>query len=136
MGRDRPLGGLERAVLDRLWTSGPTDVKTLHRSLGRERGLAPTTIQSTLERLHRKGLLERTKRGRAFVYRPRLTRREWVARALAGAIDALPGADPRLLLAAFVDLAERAGAAQLEELERLVRQRRSEGRSRSGGEPR
>jgi len=53
-------------------------------------------------------------------------------------IDALPGADAdaRLLLAAFVDLAERAGAAQLEELERLVRQRRSEGRSRSGGEPR
>jgi len=131
VGRDRPLGELERAVLDRLWASGPTDVKSLHGSLGRERGLAPTTIQSTLERLFRKGLLERSKRGRAFVYRPRLTRREWVARTLAGAIDAVPGADARLLLAAFVDLAERAGAAQLEELERLVRQRRGETRSRA-----
>jgi hypothetical protein len=36
----------------------------------------------------------------------------------------IPGTQAETLLAAFVDLTERAGEAQLAELERLVRERR------------
>jgi len=125
--RRRPLprlGELERAVLDRLWSHGPADVKTMHRELGAARGIAPNTVQSTLDRLFRKGLAERAKLGRAHHYRARISREEWVARTLEAIADALPGAEPRLLLASFVDLAERAGAEPLAELERLVRERR------------
>jgi predicted transcriptional regulator len=134
MGRDpersraRVLGALERAVLDALWSAGASDVKAMHRAVGTARGIAPNTIQSTLERLVRKGLAERRKVGRAFEYAPRLSRREWLAAELEALLVDAKG-PARLLLAAFVDLTERAGAERLSELEALVRERR---RERSG----
>jgi predicted transcriptional regulator len=126
------LGQLERAVLDRLWSHGEADVKAMHAALGVSRGIAPNTVQSTLERLFRKRLCERTKVGRAYSYRALISRREWVARSLEGLFEAVPGADPQLLLSGFVDLAERAGAEHLAELERMVRRRRR--RERQAGQ--
>lgn len=121
------LGDLERSVLDRLWSDGPGDVKAVHASVGRARGLAPNTIQSTLERLHRKGLASRTKQGRAFVYAARLSRGEWLARSLEELVEGVPGLDADTLVTAFVDVAERTGGDHLQALERRVRARRREG---------
>src|SRR5262245_42445274 len=98
----------------------------MHLAIGQPRGLRSNTIQSTLDRLFRKGLAERCKRGRAFEYSARITRGEWLARALAGVLEATPGADGETLHAAFVDLAERAGDASLAALEERIRQRRRE----------
>lgn len=111
------LGALEMAVLDRLWTRGAADVADMHAEVGVPRGLASNTIQSTLERLHRKGLAERSKRGRAYEYRARISRQEWLTHALSGLLDATPGADADLVLSAFVDLVERTGEASLDALE-------------------
>jgi predicted transcriptional regulator len=73
------IGRLELAVLDRLWSGGPADVKSVHADVGAARGLTPNTIQSTLERLHRKGLAERSKEGRAYRYAARVSRETWLA---------------------------------------------------------
>jgi predicted transcriptional regulator len=117
------LGALELAVLDRLWEAGPSDVRRMHAFVGEARGISPNTVQSTLERLHRKGFADRRKIGRGYAYTARFTRSEWLGRAVGELLDALPRA-AELPLAAFVDLAERAGAEQLDALERLVRERR------------
>lgn len=125
------LGELERVVLARLWSDGPTDVKAMHRAVGDARGIKPNTVQSTLDRLHRKGLAERVKVGRAYTYRARVSQQEWVLRTLEVIRADLSDGASDLLLSAFVDLAERTGSEQLEELERLVRARRE--RSGEGG---
>lgn len=120
------LGALEMAVLDRLWSAGPGDVASVHDAVGAPRGLASNTIQSTLERLFRKGLAERHKVGRAFWYRASVSRSEWLARAFGQLIAATPGADGETLIAAFVDLVQRTGSDDLDALEELVRRRRRE----------
>jgi predicted transcriptional regulator len=55
------LGELESAVLERLWSAGPEDVKAVHQAVGARRGITLNTVQSTMERLYRKGLLARDK---------------------------------------------------------------------------
>jgi predicted transcriptional regulator len=122
---ERPaLGGLEREVLERLWRAGAAGVRAVHAAVGRERGISAQTVHSALERLVRKQLAERRKVGRAYEYRARLSRQEWMARGLDGLVREQPGAGAEVLLAAFVDAAERAGEDRLAELERLVRARR------------
>jgi predicted transcriptional regulator len=121
------LGELERAVLDRLWSDGPADVRTMHRAVGQPRGITPNTIQSTLERLHRKGFATRRKRGRAYLYGASLTRREWLSNAVEELVRGLPGAGAGTIVSAFVDVLERTSEDQLEELERRVRERRQRG---------
>jgi len=112
-------------VLDHLWSTGPGDVGAVHEAVGAPRGLARNTVQSTLERLHRKQLAQRTKQGRAFVYEAALTRSEWLARAIEELVGGVPELDAVSLLAAFVDVTERS--ADLDALERLVRERRRRG---------
>ncbi len=122
--RQPRLGYLEMAILDGLWARGPMDVTTAHREVREARRLARNTVQSTLERLVRKDLAERQKVGRAYEYRATLSRADWITHALGTLLGSIPGAEPGPALASFVDLAERAGDASLEELEKLVRQRR------------
>ena len=115
-------------MLDRLWSHGPADVKTMHRAVGEPRGITPNTIQSTLERLRRKGIAKRRKRGRAYLYGASLTRREWLSNAVEELVRAMPGAGAETVVSAFVDVLERTSEARLEELEQRVRQRRQRGR--------
>ncbi len=122
------LGELERAVLARLWSEGPADVRTVHRAVGELRGIRPNTIQSTLERLHRKGLARRWKQGRAYLYDAALTRREWLSHAIEELISEAPGVGAETVVSAFVDLLERTTEDQLAELERRIRERRVQGR--------
>lgn len=110
--------------MDRLWRVGEADVTQVTESIGHRRRRSRNTIQSTLERLVRKGLVAREKRGRAYHYRTEVSREALLGRALEGLIEQVPGAEPRLLFASFVALAERSGPATLEELEALIRKRR------------
>jgi predicted transcriptional regulator len=91
--------------------------------------LAYTTLTTTLDRLHRKGLLRRHKNGRAFQYSARYSRDELSARRAADALgDLLAGTGEGRavapLLSSFVDAVTARDRALLDELERLVRDRR------------
>jgi predicted transcriptional regulator len=82
---------------------------------------------TTLERLHRKGVLGRQKDGRAFIYTPTCTREELESRFVAGAVGPLltsGSAGP--ILSCLVDEVSRRDRALLDELERLVREKRRE----------
>ncbi len=75
------LGPRELDVLDALWQHDAVTAQQLH-GIEKLQHVSLNTIQSTLERLRGKGLAERTKQGRAFYYRPTLTRAELISRVL------------------------------------------------------
>lgn len=114
------LGELETAVLDWLWEHGTAETRDIHRALGQARGITLSTIQSTVERLHRKQLLMRERFGHAYRYAPALTRAEFRARSIAGLAGDLEGADAAGVLAAFVDIVARTDRGRLDELAALV----------------
>src|SRR5579884_2255580 len=65
----RSPGELETSVLSVLWTAErPLTPSEVQRALGD--GLARTTVTTILTRLHEKGVLRRTRAGRAFAYAP------------------------------------------------------------------
>ena len=84
-------------------------------------------MQSTVERLYRKGLLEREKVSHAYVYTPRVSREEYGAAVMHDVVRDLLGGKLEPVLAAFVDLTARVGPAELTRLERLVSERRDRG---------
>ena len=125
-GRFDPiLGALERQVLEALWGR---DAEASVRELSDEfPGIAYTTLMTTLDRLHRKGLLDRRKAGRAYVYRPRFTHAELAVRQAADAMRALLAREPGALapaLSFLVDAAAGEDERLLDELEALIRKRR------------
>jgi predicted transcriptional regulator len=95
----RAAGELEAAVLAVLQAAGsalsPGEVRD---RLGGE--LVYTTVVTILSRLHAKGVLERRKAGRAFVYVPVADEPGLAARRMARVLDAEP--DREVVLARFV----------------------------------
>ncbi len=70
------LGPLEAAVMERLWKRGTATVREIVDDLGRSRALAYTTVMTIMSRLHEKGLLQRDRSGKTYVYRPAVSREE------------------------------------------------------------
>ena len=122
------LGDLEAAVLEYVWAHGPNDVKAVHRTLGARRKITLNTVQSTMERLFRKGLLAREKVSHAYVYSPRHTREQLGARVVEEVIARLLKGEAVPVLEAFVDLAARSDTANLDRLEQLIAEKRKASR--------
>ena len=120
------LGPLETQLLRVLWQRGDATV----RELMAEPAIhgAYTTLMTTLDRLHKKGLLDRALDGRAFRYRPKLTEEEFNRTTFAaGLADLLNSArDSATPLSFLVDSVTEHDAKLLGELERLVERKRQE----------
>jgi predicted transcriptional regulator len=107
-----------------LWQRAPMSVKDVTSALS-ARSLAYTTVMTTLDRLHKKGLLDRDKQGHAFLYRPAMDRITYERRLIAGLLGDLPMASREALLSGFLDYAATDSAA-LDTLERLIAERKQE----------
>ena len=65
---------LELQCLKALWILGEANVKAVRQVVTKDRALAYTTVMTVLDRLVRRGGVDRRKVGRSFVYSPVLTR--------------------------------------------------------------
>lgn len=121
---ERVFGALELRVLDALWARA--DAATVRDLEPAFAGIAYTTLMTTLDRLHRKGVLLREKSGRAFVYRPRLSRDALLSSVAGDALAAILGsraADLRPMVSFFVDAVRREDKDVLDVLDALIRDR-------------
>jgi predicted transcriptional regulator len=121
------LGPLEIAVMEILWTHGESSVHDVVPKLARP--LAYTTVMTTLDRLFKKGLLDRRKSDRAYLYSPRLSRCEWEHKRtgdfVAGFLNGSQTSG-ELLISCLVEAVGQQDEALLDELERKIRMKRKE----------
>jgi len=110
-----------------LWTRGEGNVRDVAERLARP--LAYTTVMTTLDRLYKKGLLERRKSERAFLYSPRYSRLEWEQKRAGDFVAGYlmrPQPSSELLISCLVDAVGEYDAAMLDDLEKKIRSRRRE----------
>lgn len=119
-----PLGDLELEVLDHLWAVGEADVTETHAVVGRARSNSVNTVGSALERLHRKGLVRRTKVSHAYRYRPALEREAFHARRMVDAVGGAQALADLGVLAAFVDAVAESDRSSLDQLSDLIAERK------------
>lgn len=118
------LGELELQVIEYIWRFGRGDAKGIQQDFHIRRRISLSTVQSTLERLFRKGLLGRTKISHAYVYEPALSRQELIAQVIKDVITDLADGSLERAISGFLDLADRADEETLERLERMIARRR------------
>jgi len=121
-----PLGPLEQQVLEALWSRGTATVRELLED--QKITQAYTTVMTTLDRLYKKRLLDRTAEGRAFRYFPLQTPEELrrVA-AVEGILQLLGSGDASSLpLSYLVEALSTHDAQLLDELQVLVERKRRE----------
>lgn len=122
------LHDLEAEIMDVVWSRGLSDfaVSEVLEVLERRREIAYTTVMTTLVRLHEKDVLVRRRDGKRYLYAPRCSREEFVQATVREVLESLGSAAGRDVLALLVETASAADEESLDELERMIRQRRRE----------
>ncbi|HEV2106893.1 MAG TPA: BlaI/MecI/CopY family transcriptional regulator [Thermomicrobiales bacterium] len=125
-GLSRVLGELEARVMEAVWQLGTPTGKDICALLGP--GSHYKTVLTVANRLVEKGLLIREpSQGRAFRYHAAEERDVFLARVSTSVASGLIGEFGRHALAPFVRAAEEVDPSYLEELERLLRERKETG---------
>jgi predicted transcriptional regulator len=109
-----------------MWRLDEATVDDVRAAQPPSRRAAYTTIQTVMNRLLDRGLLERKRRGKAFVYRARYPESELVARSMR---ERLAGASADARTAALLSLVEGLKQDELDELARYANRVRRERRS-------
>jgi BlaI family transcriptional regulator, penicillinase repressor len=92
-----PVRGIRRSILDlapleldcmnALWRLGEATVRDIHGALATTRPRAYTTIMTILDRLAQKGVVERQKSGRAWLYKANLSADQARTHAVARLVE-------------------------------------------------
>jgi predicted transcriptional regulator len=122
----QPLGELEQAVMDVVWAHSPVTAREVCDRMHGRRERAYTTIMTTMDRLHRKGLLRREKDGLAWRYEPALDKTGFEKAVADGMAAGILRAHGETALAAFVDAAARVDESMLDRLRQLIERRRKD----------
>jgi predicted transcriptional regulator len=121
------LGHREREVLAVLRGLGSATVQQVADRLNC--GLAYTTVMTTLDRLFRKGLVQRKKKSRAFLYTATLSTRDFEnhrASHLIRRFFSESDSRPEVLISCLVDAVHHYDTELLDELESRIRVARAE----------
>jgi predicted transcriptional regulator len=118
-------GSLQAEVMRTVWELSEATVDDVRAAQPRSRRAAYTTVQTVMNRLLERGLLERERRGKAFVYRARYKESELVARSLR---ERLAGASADARRLAWLNLVEELEPDELDALARYTNRVRRERR--------
>ena len=117
---NQQLTRLELQIMQVLWEIGPSNVQAVQEKLAGE-SLAYTTVQTMLTVLQRKGRVKRRLCGKAYEYRPVLTRERAAREAIGDMVDRLFGGSTEALLMSLVK-AKQLDAKTLAELKKGLEQ--------------
>ena len=112
---DAVLTPLELQIMQALWDDGPGTVAEVQGRLGSP--LAYTTVQTMLGVLLKKQRVRRSLSGRAYVYRPAISREGAMAGALKDLVGRMFGGSGEALLMSLIDTRQITA----EEIERAAK---------------
>lgn len=116
-------GALQAEVMRVVWRLEEATVDDVRAAQPPSRRAAYTTIQTVMNRLLDRGLLERRRRGKAFVYRARYSESEYVARSMK---ERLAHASAGARRPALLSLVEGLDQDELDELARYANEMKRE----------
>ena len=116
------LGPLEAEILDIVWQFGCATVKDIHDRIlsDPDRELAYTSVTTVLNRLTKKGWLVCDREGRAFYYRPLVTKQQAQAIEAQEHLHRFLAVGSPEIVAAFADNLDRASVDQLKDVARRI----------------
>lgn len=103
------LAPLELDCMNTLWPMGEGTVREIRERLAERRPRAYTTIMTIMDRLARKGIVDRRKAGRAYIYRANLSAEDARATALSQVVENFFGGSKEALKAQLDGRAHAAG---------------------------
>ena len=118
------LGELEAEIMGIVWERGEVSVQDVKDALEPKRPLAYTTVMTVMSRLAEKGVLDRHKEGRAYLYSPNSPQEKLAGSMLRSLVDRLYDGASGKAIAHLLESDQAVDEEELDRLEKLIQTRR------------
>ena len=115
------IGEAEFAVMDVLWSDSPLTAAEVAERVPAERRWSDRTVKTMLSRLLGKGVLTHQEDGRRYLYRPAISKDDYLAQESTRLIDRLFGGRVTPLVA-HLARRDRLSVKDIAEIEALLRE--------------
>jgi predicted transcriptional regulator len=113
------LTPLELQIMQVLWREGPSNVQHVQKNLPSDTDLAYNTVQTMLNILHRKGRVRRSLKGRAYAYRPAVSKEMALGQAVRDLVERMFGGSSEELVMSLIK-SRQVDPARIADLSRKV----------------
>lgn len=97
------ISGAESQIMEALWRKGPLTPDGIVDEVGEEHGWAPGTVKTLITRLLRKKAIEGRREAEGYLYRPLLSRTDYVQSESQSLVDRLFDGEVAPLVAHFAE---------------------------------
>ena len=97
------ISGAESQVMQALWRKGPLTPDGIVAEVGEAHGWAPGTVKTLITRLLKKQAIEGRREAEGYLYRPLLSRSDYVQSESQGLVDRLFDGEVAPLVAHFAE---------------------------------
>lgn len=127
-GLGRVLGSLELEVMQVVWKAGPSawiSIRDVRDAIARRKDVSFNAVMTVMNRLVDKGLLRRRGTRASYTYAARWDRATLERRVSRRVTESLVRDFGSFAVAQFVDALDRVDPERVDELEKLLRERRA-----------
>ncbi len=122
--RETIQGELQEQIMRALWRLGEGRVVEVREALPKRHQSAYTTVQTVLNRLADRGLLDRERKANAIVYSPRISEAEYLSSSLDRALTGTSEAARRAAIAHLVGGLDKSEQREVQAMVRKIAHRR------------
>jgi BlaI family penicillinase repressor len=97
------ISGAESQIMEALWAKGPLTPDGVVAEVGEAHGWAPGTVKTLITRLLKKKAIEGRREPEGYLYRPLISRSDYVQAESQGLVDRLFGGEVAPLVAHFAE---------------------------------
>jgi predicted transcriptional regulator len=115
----QPISDAESRIMEALWRRTPLSAEQIISTVGPENGWAPATVKTLITRLLKKKAIAGAKEADGYVYRPQITRAQWVQSESQGLLDRLFKGEVAPLVAHFAEH-RQLSAKDLKQLKAVI----------------
>ena len=120
------LGSLEREIMETVWDRQTVSGREVFESVKKTKNVALTTVLTVLDRLGKKGLLRKIKDNSVFVYKPVMSRQEFVEQVSSETFKRVMNISSLDAVASFVNVVADSSPEELQRLMQLVEKKKIE----------
>jgi predicted transcriptional regulator len=121
-GLNRFFGPLEAKIMNILWNGSEMTIKDVQQKLAEEKTTNFNTVMTVINRLAEKGILQKRSEGRASLYRPVLTREQFLEAQSKELTNELLEEFGSLAVSHMLDALEEVDQELLEKLEEKIKE--------------
>ncbi|MEW6456708.1 MAG: BlaI/MecI/CopY family transcriptional regulator [Acidobacteriota bacterium] len=121
---EKILGKLEKSILETLWERDGICGREIYQKISKNKEIAYTTVLTVLDRMVKKGIVDRKKVDNIYLYYPSMKKEEFERFVTSNIIKGIFDIAPSQAISTFADILSEMNESEINKFFKLIEEKR------------